>query len=103
MSILAGREERHVGHEALIVEFFQHEYLAVGGRAEHRREHGRTEIRNLQPEVADAVAEGLESLLRPAQPAHELGVVGEKLDESASCSDATGRGHSLRFFFAEMM
>ena len=41
-----------------------------------RREHGGAQGGEFQAHVADAVAEGLEPLLGPAEPAHEFAVVG---------------------------
>ena len=53
------------------------------------------QARDLQPDVADAVAEGFQSFFGPAKTAHELAVVGEQLDERTARSDALGRRHGL--------
>jgi len=60
------------------------------GRTQHRGHDGRAQPRDLEPHGADGLAEGLELLLRPAQAAHELAVVGKQLDERPARSDALG-------------
>lgn len=46
------------------------------GRSDKRRQHSRAQAGDLEPQAADAVTEGLEPLLCPAQSAHEVLIVG---------------------------